>query len=70
MKSISSIAFGLVVFDLRSGLNVERVFSGPTYPRSQMLETYIRVNYHSVLASKFKRKPYLPRCGRTEIPPC
>lgn len=55
-KSISSVAFGLIVFDLRSGLNVERIFSGPTYPRSQMFETYIRVSCHHVLASKIRRK--------------
>jgi hypothetical protein len=50
-----------MVFDLRSGLNMERIFSGPTYPRSQMFETYIRVNCHHVLASKVKGKliPYL-----------
>jgi hypothetical protein len=50
-----------MVFDLRSGLNVERIFSGPTYPQSQMFETYICVNYHYVLASKVKGKliPYL-----------
>ena len=50
------MAFGLVVFGLRSGLNVERVLWGPTYPRSQMFETYICVLCHYVLASKFKRK--------------
>jgi hypothetical protein len=44
---------------LRRGLNVERVFSGPMYPRSQMFETYIRVNCHYVLASKRKAFTYL-----------
>ena len=56
MKSISSVAFGLMVFDLRSGLSVERIFSGPTNPRSQMFETCIRVSFYYMLASVFKSK--------------
>lgn len=56
MKSISSVAFGLMVFDLRSGLSVERIFSGPTYPRSQMFETCIRVSCYYMLTSVVKSK--------------
>ena len=55
MKSISNVAFALVVFDLRSGPNVDRVFSGPMYPPSQIFETCIRVSRHGMLTRDSER---------------
>jgi hypothetical protein len=54
-KSISSVACGLTVFGLRSGLKVERVFSGPRYPRSQTLETCSSISIEEMFASEIKR---------------
>ncbi len=35
---------------------MKRIFSGPTYPRSQMFETCIRVSCYYMLASVVKSK--------------
>ena len=37
---------------------MERIFSGPTYPRSQMFETCIRVSCDYILARVVKSKFY------------